>query len=204
MAKVDFVGAIIEGTATSKVPGSIGLNPVTKALFMSTGLEWTALDKLVDPALFPREFVPVTLLGSVSVAETIVAQLLIPANALKVNDTIMVTHSSGKGVSLGNLNLKLRVGALGTVADTSIWSVTLASTLTSQGYKTDLKLRTAVGLQKMGSGIDSWSFNGGHASGAPLEVAVPNMSLNATYLTLTAQVVATDDYTIHDFYVRRI
>lgn len=47
MAKVDFVGAIIEGTATTKVAGSIGLNPVSKLIYISTGTEWTA-----SPAMF--------------------------------------------------------------------------------------------------------------------------------------------------------
>ena len=40
MAKVDYVGSIVDGTVTHKVAGSIGLNPTTNNLYRSNGNAW--------------------------------------------------------------------------------------------------------------------------------------------------------------------
>ena len=181
-------------TASSVSGMQARVTDLNNAVFESNGTRWKPVN---GRAVIASVDAATSMSG---ITETIVFQKLIPANVIKNSDRLCIKCTFSKSGVSESTTFTVRVGKLGTIADTSLQSAIILSTTTvSAGIYDDFKRISATSLQKMGNGSQSTQYNGGSTAAVPTAVTVANLDSNPVYLTITfTQSAAAETATLHD------
>lgn len=132
--------------------------------------------------------------GITNAAETIVAQLLIPAGVLQVGDRVRVYATISKSGTTDTANIGFRFGTAGTLSDTLIGSGTsLSAANRSIGTIWDYKLVTATTIQRQGTPAGAGAYSVANAVAFPAAVTISSAAANALYFSVTLVSSSTND-----------
>jgi len=168
---------------------------LNNALFESNGIRWKPVNNCAVIATLDTEF------SMSGVTETIAFQKLLPAGLIRNGDRLRMRGTFGKSGTAETTTITIRVGAAGTVADTSLQSFALMATTTvSYGLLNDFKRLSATTLRKLGNGSQGTPYGGGSTAATVLPVTVSNLDSIAQFLSVNLQQSSTaETATMYDF-----
>lgn len=138
-------------------------------------------------------------------SEVVLAQFSIAAGLMGVLDRLEMRLSASKSGTSETATIRVRVGTLGTTADTVVYTSPslLVSTNVSAGTLLDFKRSSETALQKLGSGVSTGAYGGASTVAYPAAVTVGDMDDAAYFVSVTAASSSTSEtITLQDLIAR--